>query len=240
MRIIPAIDIIDGKCVRLTRGDYDQKKVYNEDPLAVAREFAAAGLQYLHLVDLDGARSGRIVNHRVLEQISGRTGLQIDFGGGVKTDNDLRIAFESGARQVTGGTIAVKNPDTFLRWLHTHGSHRIILGADVLDGRIAVSGWQEQSERELLPFLQEYQQKGVRYTICTDVSKDGLLAGTALDLYRQIRDRLPELQLIASGGVTTLEELDALRQIGCYGAIIGKAIYEGHLSPEQLAEWEQN
>lgn len=234
MYIIPAIDIIDGKCVRLTQGDYTQKKVYNEDPLEVAKAFEDAGIQRLHLVDLDGARAKRIVNYRVLERIAGHTGLHIDFGGGLKSDEDLRIAFESGARQVTGGTIAVKEPDTFLRWLEHYGSERIILGADFKDGKIAVSGWQESSSRELFEFLEDYFQKGVRYTISTDVSKDGLLQGSAIDTYREIRKTLPELQLIASGGVTELHELEELAAIDCYGAIVGKALYEGHLQLKEL------
>ena len=235
MHLIPAIDLIDGKCVRLTQGDYARKKVYHEDPLAVAREFADAGLTRLHLVDLDGARAGRIVNYRVLAQIAGGTDLHVDFGGGLKTDEDLRIAFDSGARQVTGGTIAVKDPATFVNWIETYGPERIILGSDVRDGQIAVSGWQESSSRELHDFLGEYAAHGIRYTICTDVSKDGLLAGTALELYRGIRRRFPDLQLIASGGVTTVADLEALRELGCYGAIIGKAIYEGRISLAELA-----
>jgi phosphoribosylformimino-5-aminoimidazole carboxamide ribotide isomerase len=237
MHLIPAIDLIDGKCVRLTQGDYAQKKVYNEDPLAVAREFAAAGLRRLHLVDLDGARAGHIVNHRVLERIASGTELRIDFGGGLKSDEDLRIAFESGAAQVTGGTIAVKDPATFLGWLETYGPERIILGSDVRDGQIAVSGWQEASNRELMDFLADYRQHGIRYTICTEVSKDGLLAGPATELYRRIRERFPDLQLIASGGVTTLDDLTALRDLGCYGAIIGKAIYEGRITLAELADF---
>lgn len=237
MQIIPAIDIIDGKCVRLTQGDYDQKKVYNEDPLEVARAFEGAGISRLHLVDLDGARASRIINQRVLERIATHTGLHIDFGGGLKSDEDLRIAFTSGARQITGGTVAVKDPDLFTRWLEQYGSEKIILGSDVKNGRVAVSGWQEESQLELLPFLQEYLSKGVRYTICTDVSKDGLLAGTALDLYRQLRASFPELQLIASGGVTTMEEVIKLGEIGCFGVIIGKAIYEGKISLKELEQY---
>ncbi|MEM6377559.1 MAG: 1-(5-phosphoribosyl)-5-[(5-phosphoribosylamino)methylideneamino] imidazole-4-carboxamide isomerase, partial [Bacteroidota bacterium] len=175
MFIIPAIDLIEGKCVRLTQGDYNQKKVYNEDPLEVAKAFEDAGIQRLHLVDLDGAKAKRIINHKVLERIASKTSLQIDFGGGLKSDEDLHIAFESGAHQVTGGTIAVKQPDVFLRWLEQYTSERIILGADFKDGKIAVSGWQEASDRELFEFLKSYYEKGVRYTISTDVSKDGLL-----------------------------------------------------------------
>lgn len=236
-QIIPAIDIIDGKCVRLTQGDYQQKKVYNEDPLEVAQQFEDAGITRLHLVDLDGAKAGSIVNHRVLQRIASRTKLHIDFGGGLKSDEDVRIAFDSGARQITGGTVAVKKPELFLNWLEKYGSERIILGSDVRDGYVAVSGWQEQSRLELFPFLEDYLQKGVRYTICTDVSKDGLLAGTALDLYRQIRSEFPALQLIASGGVTSMKEVEALAEIGCFGVIIGKAIYEGKIGLKALREF---
>jgi len=234
MYIIPAIDIIDGKCVRLTQGDYNQKKVYNEDPLEVAKAFADAGLQRLHLVDLDGARAKRIINYQTLEQIAGQTDLHIDFGGGLKSDDDLRIAFESGARQVTGGTIAVKDPMVFLGWLEKHGADRIILGADFKDGNIAVSGWQEESDQELHTFLADYAGKGVRYTISTDVSKDGLLQGSAVTTYQQIREALPDLHLIASGGITTMKELERLREIGCFGAIVGKAIYENRITLKEL------
>jgi len=231
---IPAIDIIDGKCVRLTQGDYEQQKVYNEDPLEVAKAYEDHGLQRLHLVDLDGAKAKRIVHYKVLERLASRTNLHIDFGGGLKSDDDLRIAFECGAQQVTGGTIAVKQPERFESWLQRYGGERIILGSDVKDGKIAVSGWQEQSEQALFPFLEGYVDKGVVYTICTDVSKDGLLQGTAMELYKNIRQTFPGLQLIASGGITRLEELEELREIGCYGAIIGKAIYEGHITLPEL------
>lgn len=237
MYIIPAIDIIDGKCVRLTQGDYAQKKVYNEDPLEVAKAFEDAGIQRLHLVDLDGAKAKRIVNHKVLERIAGQTQLHIDFGGGLKSDEDLHVAFESGARQITGGTIAVKDPETFLRWLEQYGAEKIILGADFKDGNIAVSGWQEGSDRELFEFLQSYFAKGIRYTISTDVSKDGLLQGSAVETYERIRQDLPELDLIASGGVTSLEEVERLAEIDCYGAIIGKAIYEGHITLKALEKF---
>lgn len=237
MHIIPAIDLIDGKCVRLTQGDYDRKTVYNEDPLAVAREFAAAGVTRLHVVDLDGARGGGIVNHRVLERIAGGTNLQIDWGGGMKSDEDLRIAFASGAHQVTGGTIAVKQPAVFLGWLEQYGAEKIILGTDVRGDRIAVSGWEEASDRELFEFLEDYVAKGVRYTICTDVSKDGLLQGTARELYARIRKEQPAVKLIASGGVTDTADLDALSALDCYGVIVGKAIYEGRISLEALSEY---
>ncbi|MBV6653041.1 MAG: 1-(5-phosphoribosyl)-5-[(5-phosphoribosylamino)methylideneamino]imidazole-4-carboxamide isomerase [Mameliella sp.] len=237
MHPIPAIDIIDGKCVRLTQGDYAQKKVYNEDPLEVAQAYEAHGLERLHLVDLDGAKAKQIVNYKVLERLATKTNLHIDFGGGLKSDEDLRIAFESGAQQVTGGTIAVKQPAVFEAWLKNFSADRIILGSDVKDGKIAVSGWQEKSEQDLFPFLEGYIEKGVKYTICTDVSKDGLLEGTALSLYKDIRSSFPELQLIASGGITDLNELDELRAIGCFGAIIGKAIYEEKISLKALEKW---
>jgi phosphoribosylformimino-5-aminoimidazole carboxamide ribotide isomerase len=237
MHPIPAIDIIEGKCVRLTQGDYDRKKVYNEDPLEVAKASEAHGLQRLHLVDLDGAKAKQIVNYKVLETLATKTNLHIDFGGGLKSDKDLKIAFDSGAKQVTGGTIAVKQPAVFESWLQRFGAERIILGSDVKDGKIAVSGWQEQSEQELFPFLEGYIAKGVQYTICTDVSKDGLLQGTALPLYKDIRSEFTGLQLIASGGISSLDELDELRDIGCFGAIIGKAIYENKISLQELEQW---
>ncbi len=236
MHIIPAVDIIDGKCVRLTQGDYAQKKVYNEDPLEVARQFEGAGIQRLHLVDLDGAKASRIINHKVLEKIASRTSLHIDFGGGLKSDEDVRIAFESGARQITGGTIAVKDPALFMGWLERYGSDKIILGADAKDRKIAISGWQEESDLDLLSFLTNYTQKGIQYAICTDIAKDGLLQGSSVDLYREILDELTKLKLIASGGVTTMEELTELDEIGCYGAIVGKALYEGRLEIGELVK----
>jgi len=234
MHLIPAIDIIEGKCVRLTQGDYDQQKIYNEDPLEVALAYQDHGMTRLHLVDLDGARSKRIVNYRVLERLATKTELRIDFGGGLKSEEDVRIAFESGARQITGGTVAVKEPGLFLAWLEQYGAEKVILGADFREDRIAVSGWREQSERRLFDFLQDYVARGIRYAISTDVSKDGLLQGSALDTYRRIREELPDLQLIASGGITSTEELIQLRSIGCYGAIIGKALYEGRITLEDL------
>ncbi|MDX1942119.1 MAG: 1-(5-phosphoribosyl)-5-[(5-phosphoribosylamino)methylideneamino]imidazole-4-carboxamide isomerase [Saprospiraceae bacterium] len=234
MHIIPAIDIIDGKCVRLTQGDYAQKTIYNEDPVEVAKEFEAAGLTRLHLVDLDGAKASRIVNHKVLEAIALQTNLWIDFGGGLKSDADVKIAFESGAKQITGGTVAIKNPALFLGWLEKYGAERIILGADVKDGNIAVSGWQEQSTTDLFTFLCGYVEKNVENVICTDISKDGLLQGSAIGLYEEILKRFPGLKLIASGGVTTMEEIQKLREIGCFGAIVGKAIYEGRLRLDDL------
>lgn len=227
MYIIPAIDLIEGKCVRLTQGDFSQKKIYNEDPLEVALQFEAHGIERLHLVDLDGAQAGRVINHAVLERLANKTGLWIDFGGGLQSDQDVRIAFESGASQITGGTIAVKNEALFLSWVERYGAESIILGADVREGKITVNGWKEQSEMELMPFLSYFHEKGLQYAISTDVSKDGLLQGSALELYRNIREEIPGLALIASGGVSALDELDQLNDIGCFGVIIGKALYEG-------------
>ena len=237
MRIIPAIDIIDGKCVRLSKGDYDTKKIYNENPLEVAKEFEDHGIQYLHLVDLDGAKSKHIVNHHILEQIASKTNLKIDFGGGLKTDDDLRIAFESGANQITGGSIAVKDKTTFANWITTYGADKIILGADAMDEKVAVSGWQEESKEELLPFIQAYQQKGISYVICTDISKDGMLEGPSFDLYQKIVTSTSDLKLIASGGISTFDELPKLAKMGCEGTIIGKAIYENRISLKQLENY---
>ena len=236
-RIIPAIDIIDGKCVRLSKGDYNTKKIYNESPLEVAKEFEAHGIQYLHLVDLDGAKSKHIVNHKVLEQIASQTSLKIDFGGGLKTDDDLRIAFESGASQITGGSIAVKDPETFKSWLQKFGANKIILGADAKDEKVAVSGWLEESKEELIPFIQGYQKEGVSYVICTDISKDGMLEGPSFELYKRILEETKNLKLIASGGISTFEELPKLAELGCEGTIIGKAIYEGRISMKQLENY---
>ncbi|WP_108804476.1 1-(5-phosphoribosyl)-5-[(5-phosphoribosylamino)methylideneamino]imidazole-4-carboxamide isomerase [Aquimarina sp. Aq107] len=237
MRIIPAIDIIDGKCVRLSKGDYDTKKIYNENPLEVAKEFEAHGIQYLHLVDLDGAKSKHIVNHKVLDQIASKTGLKIDFGGGLKTDEDLKIAFDSGANQITGGSIAVKNPDIFKSWLQKFGSDKIILGADAQHEKIAVSGWLEESDKELVPFVKEYKKEGVSYVICTDISKDGMLEGPSFDLYRKMLNEIGDIKLIASGGISTFDELPKLAEIGCEGTIIGKAIYENRISLKQLENY---
>lgn len=234
MRIIPAIDIIDGKCVRLSKGDYSTKKIYNEDPLEVALQFEGAGIRHLHLVDLDGARSKHIVNYKVLERIAAQTELSIDFGGGLKSDEDLHIAFESGADQITGGSIAVSEPEMFLRWLQVYGSEKVILGADARDGKIAVSGWEQESDQELLPFLKGYLDKGIRYVISTDIEKDGMLQGPSTELYAHLISELPEIRLIASGGISDFQELPRLAQIGCEGAIIGKAIYENKISLKQL------
>lgn len=238
MRIIPAIDIIDGKCVRLSKGDYSTKKIYNENPLEVAKEFEAHGIRFLHLVDLDGAKSNHIVNHKVLEQIASKTSLKIDFGGGLKTNDDLRIAFESGASQITGGSIAVKDKEIFTNWIEKYGVEKIILGADALDEKVAVSGWQEESEEELLPFIKSYQKKGIQYVICTDISKDGMLEGPSFGLYEKIiTETKVGIKLIASGGISTYDELPKLAEIGCEGAIIGKAIYEYRISMKQLENY---
>jgi phosphoribosylformimino-5-aminoimidazole carboxamide ribotide isomerase len=234
MKIIPAIDIIDGKCVRLSQGDYAQKKVYNENPLEVAKEFEAAGITNLHLVDLDGAKASQIINYKVLEKIASQTNLKIDFGGGLKSNEDLKIAFDSGANQITGGTIAVKNPELFLSWLQKYGSEKIILGADIKNGKIATNGWQEESDIELLDFLEIYLEGGIEYVICTDISKDGLLQGSAVDLYAKIKNEFPKIKLIASGGVVSIEELEKLKELEMHGAIVGKAIYEGKIKLEDL------
>jgi len=233
MRIIPAIDIIDGKCVRLTKGDYNTKKVYNENPLEVAKEFEAHGIEYLHLVDLDGAKSKHIVNHEILERLATQTNLHIDFGGGLKTDEDLKIAFDCGAKQVTGGSIAANNPEQFLKWLERYGSHKIILGADCNKRKISTNGWQETSELDVIDFIKNYYKKNIKYVICTDIAKDGMLQGTSNDLYKEILAEVP-INLIASGGVSSMNDIYELRNIGCEGVIIGKAIYEGRISLKDL------
>lgn len=237
MRIIPAIDIIDGKCVRLSKGDYDTKIIYNENPLEVAKSFEAHGIEYLHLVDLDGAKSSRIVNYKILEQIATQTSLKIDFGGGLKSDDDLRIAFESGANQITGGSIAVKNRTIFEKWISQYGTEKIILGADAKNEKIAVSGWLEESNEDLIPFIQDYQNKGIQYVICTDIAKDGMLQGPSFDLYKKILAEAEGVKLIASGGISTFDELPKLAELGCEGTIIGKAIYEGRIALKQLENY---
>ena len=234
MRIIPAIDIIDGKCVRLSKGDYATKKIYNEHPLEVAKAFEGVGIKYLHLVDLDGAKSKEIVNYKILEQIATKTNLKIDFGGGLKSDKDLNIAFECGASQVTGGSIAVKDPEVFKAWLKVYGSDKIILGADAHDEKVAISGWLESSDKELIPFIEEYKNEGINYVICTDISKDGMLEGPSFELYKRILKQIPEISLIASGGISHYDELAQLAELGCEGTIIGKAIYENRISMQQL------
>ena len=240
MRIIPAIDIIDGKCVRLSKGDYDTKKIYNENPLEVAKSFEAHGIQYLHLVDLDGAKSSRIVNYKVLEQIASKTSLKIDFGGGLKSDDDLKIAFENGANQITGGSIAIKQPEVFKSWIQQYGADKIILGADAMNEKVAISGWLEESKEEVIPFIQNYQKEGIQYVICTDISKDGMLEGPNFELYQRILEQTKDVKLIASGGISTFDELPKLAELGCEGIIIGKAIYEGRITLKQLEKYITN
>lgn len=241
IELIPAIDLIGGKCVRLTKGDYDTQKVYNEDPVAVAREFEEYGFKRLHVVDLDGARSKHVVNHKVLERMAQATNLVIDFGGGIKTDEDIRIATESGAQMVTVGSVAVTRPDLLLGWLQQLGSERIILGADVKNGRISINGWKEDSSDELIPFLDKYIQKGVQKVLCTEISKDGTLQGPATALYREIMTQFPQCHLIASGGVSSMNDLKELDQAGIPAVVFGKAIYEGRIALKDLALWmEEN
>ena len=235
MRIIPAIDIIDGKCVRLTKGEYDTKKIYNENPLEVAKEFEDLGIQYLHLVDLDGAKSKHIVNHKILEQIAKQTQLKVDFGGGIKTDEDVKIAFDCGANQITGGSIALQNPELFLSWLQKFGAEKIILGDDANQRKIATQGWLEQSETDVVDFIKEYEKQGVQFVICTDIAKDGMLEGASNELYSEILQKT-KIKLIASGGVSCLQDLLDLQKIGCEGAIVGKAIYENKVKVEDLVE----
>lgn len=237
IKIIPAIDIIEGKCVRLSQGDYEQKTIYNEDPLEVAKSFEDHGITHLHLVDLDGAKSARVVNWKVLENISSNTSLQIDFGGGVKSDEDIHKVFESGAHQVTAGSIAVKSPEKVASWLQTYSADKIILGADVRDKKIAISGWKEDSGLDLFPFLENYKAKGIQSVICTDISKDGMLAGSSIDLYQDILESFADLKLIASGGVKSMNEIVRLQKAGLYGAIVGKAIYEGAITLKELEQF---
>ncbi|HWB90951.1 MAG TPA: 1-(5-phosphoribosyl)-5-[(5-phosphoribosylamino)methylideneamino]imidazole-4-carboxamide isomerase [Puia sp.] len=234
MEIIPAIDIIDGKCVRLTQGDYSQKKIYNEHPLEVAMAFEDAGLRRLHLVDLDGARAGAVKNWKVLETLAGKTGMVIDFGGGIKTAADVDIVFNSGAALATVGSMAVKNGPLFVEWLGTYGAERFLLGADVKNEKIAVGGWLETTDRWIYDFIQEYMEKGVEQIFCTDVSKDGLLQGPAIELYKNIVDKFPGLHFIASGGVSGIDDVYRLEEVGCKGVIIGKAIYEGRIKLSEL------
>lgn len=236
MRIIPAIDIIDGKCVRLTKGDYSTQKIYNNNPLDVAKELEQNGVKYLHLVDLDGARSNGIVNYKILRDIAQNTTLSIDFGGGIKSDSDLVIAFENGANQVTGGSIAVKDPDLFLGWLKKYGPDKIILGADSLHRKIATHGWIEASELDVVEFILHNSKNNIKYVICTDISKDGMLQGPSLDLYKEIISST-DVSLIASGGISSIDDLKSLKEIGCEGAIIGKALYEGKISLSELQKY---
>lgn len=246
MRIIPAIDIINGQCVRLTKGDYDTKKVYNENPLEVAKMFEDSGIEYLHVVDLDGAKASHIVNYKVLERIASKTNLKIDFGGGLKSDEDLSTAFNCGAKQVTGGSIAVNNREVFESWINKYGSQKIILGADSNDGKIAINGWQDNSKEEVISFIKDYQKKSIKYVICTDISKDGMLEGPSIDLYKNIikscsnSNANQSIKLIASGGVSKIEDLNDLKSIGCEGVIVGKAIYENRINLKQLEKFIVN
>ena len=240
MEIIPAIDLIDGKCVRLTQGDYSQKKVYNQNPLEVAKYFEAAGVRRLHLVDLDGAKAQHIVNYRVLNSIATQTSLVIDFGGGLKTGADLHIAFDNGASMITGGSIAVKDPETFIQWITDYGPDKIILGADSRDGMIAVSGWTETASLELNDFIAGYRVKGITQVICTDIGCDGMMQGPAIELYRSLLEQFPGLYLVASGGVGCMDDIMALQEVGVPATITGKAIYEGKIKLEELmALWNQ-
>lgn len=238
--LIPAIDIIDGKCVRLTQGDYTKKIIYNEDPLEVAKQFEAIGINRLHLVDLDGAKCGHVVNYKVLEKIAGKTDLVIDFGGGIKSDETINVVFDSGADIATIGSVAVKNKELFFSWLDKYGKTKILLGADVKDEKVAISGWQETTNISIFDFIQENLKKGVENIFCTDISKDGLLMGPAIDLYKKINEQFPKMNLIASGGVATLADLEYLRSAGCSGVIIGKAIYEGRISIAELKFFIKN
>ncbi|MCA4805504.1 1-(5-phosphoribosyl)-5-[(5-phosphoribosylamino)methylideneamino]imidazole-4-carboxamide isomerase [Myroides odoratimimus] len=235
MRIIPAIDIIGGQCVRLSKGDYNTSKVYNTSPVEVAKQFEDAGIKYLHVVDLDGAKSSQIMNAKVLEEIATQTNLQIDFGGGIKNDSDIITAFHSGAKQVTVGSIAATKPELFLTWLERYGSEQIILGADCKQRKIMTQGWLDSADTDVLEFIQSYEQRGVSYTIVTDIEKDGMLNGPAIELYKEIITNT-EVKLIASGGLTTVAELYKLKEIGCEGVIIGKAIYEGRITLKELSE----
>jgi phosphoribosylformimino-5-aminoimidazole carboxamide ribotide isomerase len=240
IELIPAIDLINGKCVRLTQGDYHTKKVYKEDPLEAAKLFEEYGLRRLHVVDLDGARKGRIVNYRALERIASHTSLIIDFGGGLTHEDDLEIAFESGAQMVTGGSIAVKNPGMFTSWIDKYGPQKIILGADARNNNIAVSGWEETTEKEILPFIREYYDKGITKVISTDISRDGMLEGPAIDLYKTIKEAFPSLYVIASGGVSSVTDIEKLEEAGIPGVIFGKAIYEGRIQLKELIRFTDN
>lgn len=235
MRIIPAIDIIDGKCVRLSKGDYSTKKIYNENPLEVAKSFENNGIKCLHLVDLDGAKSNRIINYKILEEIASKTSLQIDFGGGLKSDKDVEIAFESGAKKITGGSVALKNRIVFEEWIDRYGPEKIILGADCSNRKICTNGWLENSDKDIIDFIISYEKKGINEVISTDIAKDGMLEGPSIALYKDILKQT-QVNLIASGGITNIKDLKILKAIGCTGAIIGKAIYEGRITLEELGK----
>ena len=233
MRIIPAIDIIDGKCVRLTRGDYSQQKTYNTNPVEVAKIFQDQGIEYLHVVDLEGAKAQRIINYKMLEALASKTQLKVDFGGGIKSREDVKIAFDAGAQQITVGSIAAQNQELMLEWLNEFGAERIILGADCKNRKIATNGWQNSTEWDVVPFIQEDEKRGITYSIVTDIDKDGMLEGPSVDLYRDILAQT-QVRLIASGGVTTMTDVLKLKDMGCEGVIIGKALYEGTIKLEQL------
>jgi len=235
MRIIIAIDILEGKCVRLTRGDFNTGKIYNENPLEVAKEIEDNGLKYIHVVDLDGAKNKRIINHKILEKISLKTGLVIDFGGGIRSEEDIWIAFSSGARQVTVGSLAITEPAMFLEWLSRYGNEKIILGADFKNRKVAIHGWTQESDEDIIKFISGFSEKGVRYAICTDVDKDGMMAGPSSDLYKEILGSV-KIDLIASGGITSLKDLETVSSIGCEGAIVGKAVYEGKIKLKELRD----
>lgn len=237
IEIIPAIDIIDGKCVRLSQGDYNSKKVYSENPAEVAKQFEDSGITRLHLVDLDGAKAKHIVNYKVLEEIAYSTNLIIDFGGGLKTGKDLEIAFDSGASMITGGSIAVKNKEVFLSWINKYGSGKIILGSDVKDKKISVAGWTENTNMDVIEFLKDYISEGIKKTICTDISKDGMLQGPSFDLYNEILSFFPDLYLIASGGVEKMKDIEILADKGVPAVITGKAIYEGRISLKEISNY---
>lgn len=234
IELVPAIDMIEGKCVRLTQGDYDTQKIYNESPLEVAKQFQDAGVTRLHMVDLDGAKAGHIVNYRMLEKVASHTDLSIDFGGGLKSDDDLHIAFDCGAQMVTGGSIAVKNPDLFLSWITRYGSERIILGADAKEKKIAISGWEEGTAIDLIPFIKDYQSKGISKVICTDIARDGMLQGPAVKLYQEMQQEMPGLYVIASGGVSSMGDIERLEEANIPAVIFGKAIYEGRISLKEI------
>ena len=239
MKIFPAIDLRGGRVVRLTEGDYDRMTVYGDDPVATACGFAEKGAECLHVVDLDGARAGHIVNYRTLETLATKSGLTIDFGGGLKQDKDLEIAFECGASMVTGGSIAVKQPATFTGWIERFGPERIILGADAKDKKIAISGWEEKTTLELIPFIKEYKGKGIQKVICTDIARDGMLRGASVSLYKEIQEEVPGLYLIASGGISSISDIEELEQAGIPAVIFGKAIYEGRIALKDLRSFIQ-
>jgi phosphoribosylformimino-5-aminoimidazole carboxamide ribotide isomerase len=234
MRIIPAIDIIDGKCVRLTQGDYDQKKIYNESPVEVAKMFEDAGIKHLHLVDLDGAKAGKVINYSTIESVCGNTNLHIDFGGGIKTTEELQTVLGLGVKQITAGSIAVKNPELVTDWLSRFGGEKVILGADVQDGKIAIGGWQETTAVCIEDFIQHFMDKGIQSVISTDIATDGMLSGPSIELYRKLVNRFPDLDIIASGGVSSMDDLESLKQTAVKGVIIGKAIYENKISLKDL------